>query len=639
LRRLLDYTSNMARFEADGKVHILKPVTTGETYDYEYSLEKQDHKFFSKAYRNTLIIPSRVYVMSYKDDDPQYIGSAQTSDYGSLPSEVRKVGYIQAKLESKDQADDMAEALIAKAEMGSKRGEAEIRINVGAEVFDYVKVTDKRQGDTRTGNLGYIHRRFGPDKWVMTFGFGNWFDALRYQKMLKELETYTDEGSYFSRLKVGSLYAYLDEIQDGPDVYVRQKSLHLDATGIYLSEDTLYAIRVPGEAKHNLTKSTTAPTTPETGDFWIDTNYEPNLVKMWDGDSWDELTADEVAEFNRGTIYRELKDVALTADGLVILDQVQEGTYGKVKKASLSADGLVLLDQVQDGDYRKVASTQVTAGGALFISALSSFATGYDPSGKCKVFRQASAPIAETVGDLWVDTDDKNKLYRWSGSSWVSIRDSDIPQALQDAAEAYAYADDAYDLANGKAKTFRQTSAPTSGMQAGDMWIDTANGNKPYIYSGSSWIAAYTQISGGYITTGIIDCQVVTIQTAGSGTRVVLNSTGLIAYGTSMHFYYGTTNMGQLYGGASDLVLSSNKNLVLASLNGYEVSIQSDNRIYMVTPAGYGVEMANCDFMLLPQKTSAPSSPQNGMVYYNPSEGAGYRLKIYDNGWKTVQYG
>lgn len=102
LRRVLDYTSNVARWEEDGKVHIIKPVTTGVVYDYEYSLERGDHKFFSKAYRNSLTIPNKIYIKSYDDDDPQYSGSAQIADYASLPDEVKKTRYIQAKLESND---------------------------------------------------------------------------------------------------------------------------------------------------------------------------------------------------------------------------------------------------------------------------------------------------------------------------------------------------------------------------------------------------------------------------------------------------------------------------------------------------------------------------------------------------------
>jgi len=369
VRRLLDYTSNIARWESDGKIHILKPVTSGETYDYEYSLDKPDHKFFSKAYKNTLVIPNRVYVISYEDDDPQYLGVASTDDYASLPAEVRKIHYIQAKLESNDEADDIAEALIAKAEMWSKRGSAEVPLNVGAEVFDYVKVTDSRQGDTRTGNLGYVHRRFGIDKWTMTFGFGNWLEVLRYRELLNKLETYTDSGNYFPRLQVGSLYAYLDEIKDGPELYIRQNYLHLDATGVYVSENTLYAIRVPGEAEHNLWKQDSAPTNKETGDFWLDTNYTPNKVMIWDGDSWEEATSEQLEEFGRATILRRLKSAALTADGLVVLDEVQEGTYGLVKYTDISAGHIILstcsgdLDDIADGNtYGRLRLTDLSSG-------------------------------------------------------------------------------------------------------------------------------------------------------------------------------------------------------------------------------------------------------------------------------------
>jgi hypothetical protein len=347
IRRLLDYTGNVPRFQSDG-LHILKPVTDGTIYDSEYSLGRGTHNFFSKAYRNTLVFPNRVVVTSRDDDDPFYEGEAQVEDYESLPDKVKKTHIVQMYLED-GQADDIAEALIAKAEMGCKRGEALVPINVGAEVFDYVKVTDKRQGDTRTGNLGYIHRRFGQNDWTMTFGFGNWLEMLRYQAILNGLETYTDMENYFAILKVGTLYAYLDDIKDGPDVYIRQRSLKLDATGVYLTDNLVYTIRLPGEEQHKLTKSDTAPSNPDEGDFWIDTNSIPNPVMVWNGDSWDELTAEEIAEYNRATIFRELKSVALTADGLVILDEVQEGTYGLTLATGIQAGHILLSKTVKDG--------------------------------------------------------------------------------------------------------------------------------------------------------------------------------------------------------------------------------------------------------------------------------------------------
>lgn len=43
---------------------------------------------------------------------------------------------------------------------------------------------------------------------------------------------------------------------------------------------------------------------------------------------------------------------------------------------------------------------------------------------KNTTFRQTSAPTATAVGDLWLDTDDGNKLYRWDGATWVVVQDS-----------------------------------------------------------------------------------------------------------------------------------------------------------------------------------------------------------------------
>ena len=44
-------------------------------------------------------------------------------------------------------------------------------------------------------------------------------------------------------------------------------------------------------------------------------------------------------------------------------------------------------------------------------------------------------------------------------------------------------------VANSKAKTFRQTAAPTAGMQDGDLWIDSDDGNKLYMRVSGVWTA------------------------------------------------------------------------------------------------------------------------------------------------------
>lgn len=49
---------------------------------------------------------------------------------------------------------------------------------------------------------------------------------------------------------------------------------------------------------------------------------------------------------------------------------------------------------------------------------------------KNRTFVQTSAPTADAVGDLWIDSDDNNKLYRWNGTSWASVRDNGAAYAL-----------------------------------------------------------------------------------------------------------------------------------------------------------------------------------------------------------------
>ena len=47
-------------------------------------------------------------------------------------------------------------------------------------------------------------------------------------------------------------------------------------------------------------------------------------------------------------------------------------------------------------------------------------------NGRIRSFYQTTAPTASAIGDLWVDTDDNNRMYRWNGTSWVDAADSRI---------------------------------------------------------------------------------------------------------------------------------------------------------------------------------------------------------------------
>lgn len=355
-RRLIDYTGNVARAQADGKVHIFKPTISGEVFDSQYSLES-GHTFFSKAYRKRVVIPGYIVVQSQPDDDPQYSGYAKDDGYDDLPAELKKRDYKLMRLESNAQATDIAEAILSKHQLWSEMGAANVPFwNVGAEVFDYVKVGAFCAEDVyRVGNIGHLTRHYNAERAEapMTFSFGDW---MTVRKALAGLEIDADElEAYFSRLTVKDLYVEnilaknvdfvwidpdntidlskigddLDNLPDG-EVYARVKLLHLDAGIIKLDENVLY------KAGYN-------PTEKMPGDADLD-------------------------DIPDGVTYQRARSAALTAAGLVILDQVVVGTYGLVKSTDISAGHILLsktegdLDDIANGVYGKVLSTDITAG-------------------------------------------------------------------------------------------------------------------------------------------------------------------------------------------------------------------------------------------------------------------------------------
>jgi hypothetical protein len=129
--------------------------------------------------------------------------------------------------------------------------------------------------------------------------------------------------------------------------------------------------------------------------------------------------------------------------------------------------------------------------------------------GKTKAYYQTTAPVTGlNEGDIWFDTDDGNKQYFYTGTAWVSVQDTAIAAAQS--------------TADGKNKVFRQTSAPTASA-AGDLWFDTDDDNRIYRWSGTAWVAndlgtnALANFSANKITSGSIDASVVTVSNINAG--------------------------------------------------------------------------------------------------------------------------
>lgn len=135
---------------------------------------------------------------------------------------------------------------------------------------------------------------------------------------------------------------------------------------------------------------------------------------------------------------------------------------------------------------------------------------------KITTYRQTGAPSGTLVtGDLWYDTDDNNKLYRYLvGTGWEATVDgtiadaqSDATQAIGDASTAQAAAVAAQGTADGKNTIYVSLADPslTYTMKAGDIWYDqNADTDIPAakvgqkIWTGSAWTNSYSIKSAGF---------------------------------------------------------------------------------------------------------------------------------------------
>lgn len=88
---------------------------------------------------------------------------------------------------------------------------------------------------------------------------------------------------------------------------------------------------------------------------------------------------------------------------------------------------------------KKAAASDLSAAKA-YADEVASDATAI-ANGKTTAYYQTSAPTGAREGDLWIDTDDGNSLHRYNGSNWITIDNTKIQKALTDAADAQSTAD------------------------------------------------------------------------------------------------------------------------------------------------------------------------------------------------------
>ena len=178
---------------------------------------------------------------------------------------------------------------------------------------------------------------------------------------------------------------------------------------------------------------TAADVALQIGDLWIDSD-DANKTYVWNGSAW--VASTDTAAFDAWI-------AATYTPGQTSLQTQIDGkieSYFQTSDPSTAWEDQPTRDK-HNGDlwydtdaevqklkrYRASDNTWQDINDQTAIDAAEAAADAQSTAdGKIVTFAQASAPTAEGVGDLWIDTDDSNKPYRWSGSAWVAIRDGTI---------------------------------------------------------------------------------------------------------------------------------------------------------------------------------------------------------------------
>jgi len=221
-----------------------------------------------------------------------------------------------------------------------------------------------------------------------------------------------------------------------------------------------------GYTKINIFKQDGVPTSISTGDLWFDTDDKNKLYRAGSvganeitGGEWEAVRDTDIAQAisdaadaaaDAATAIADAATAQGTADGKVT-------TFYQAEAPTAEGTGDLWVDTDDDRLYRWSGAAWVEIQDVDIAQAISDAATAQTTAdGKIVTFAQDAEPTAEGTGDFWIDTNDGNKIYRWSGSEWVAVDDTR------------------------KIKVFAQDAIPTS-ITIGDIWYDTNDDNKPYV--------------------------------------------------------------------------------------------------------------------------------------------------------------
>ena len=316
---------------------------------------------------------------------------------------------------------------------------------------------------------------------------------------------------------------------------------------------TISSVSATAASKNRIFRQVTEPTSPSLNDIWVDTkpNYDPDYFS-------EDYSAGRFKQFQwSGTEWINITDTDITDNfALITVEQLARASADEAFAEQITTletsvndpvTGLVATRATLINDY-STTSTVNTA-----IASSKTALRAYTDVSASRTFRQAAAPTKRGVdadttldiplqtGDVWVDIDDLNKMYQWSGTAWVYSPDGTITGSVTALAATldteYLTATDTENAiaqsstflrayADIQSKVFRTADAPTKRgvdpetsadlpLEVGDVWYDTNDSNKLYLWSGTTWVYSPDAVITGSVTA--VDARVTTVETTQIG--------------------------------------------------------------------------------------------------------------------------
>lgn len=188
------------------------------------------------------------------------------------------------------------------------------------------------------------------------------------------------------------------DTNDGNKLYYYNGSAWVSA-----QDAGIAAAQTTADGKNKIFRQTTAPTATAIGDTWFDTD-DGNKLYYWTGSAWVSVQDNAIAT------------AQATADSKVkTFYQTTAPTASEIGDIWFDTDAGFKQYYWTGSTWTSVQDTSIAAAQAAATAAQTT------ADGKNKIYRQTTAPTGTLVsGDLWFDTDDDNRIYRYNGSTWVA---------------------------------------------------------------------------------------------------------------------------------------------------------------------------------------------------------------------------